>query len=319
MEEIILSICIATHNHEKFIEDLLISVFEQDADFRYEVNICDDCSEDGTQNILLGYKKKYPDIINLDLNEKNEGIFNVAKKLVLSCKGKYVCTIDGDDRWTYKGKIRQQVEFLENNADYAAVFHDTEIVSTTHAGDTSEQVKAQTHGIYKYYSQFNSYKPDFYPWDLLMRNIIPTSSLIFRNPHDPGFFDNLNNTVLSLSWMIELHLIKGSKFKYINEVWTVYNDHPGGVSKRVEHTPFKLSLINNLRGLLADEYYKHFRKDIYVSISNEYRQMLFNPVIKTYNKYFFFQTLYGFIKFSLIRIFAESRYFYGFYKDKKQS
>lgn len=192
MEEIILSICIATHNHESFIEDLLVSVFEQEVSFKFEVNICDDFSSDATPEILLKFKEKYPGTIHLLLNKENEGIFRVANKLFAMSKGKYLCSVDGDDRWTYSGKLQTQIDFLEANPDYAASFHDAEIISTTHTGNTYDQAKTQTHGIYKYYSQFNQYRPDFYPWDLIIRNIIPTASLIFRNPAaDSHFLKNL--------------------------------------------------------------------------------------------------------------------------------
>ena len=319
MSDILLSICIATHNHEEFIEDLLCSVFAQEVNFAFEVNICDDCSQDSTREILSRFKEKYPGIINLILNENNEGIFALAKKLFGMSKGKYICSVDGDDRWVYTKKLQIQVDFLEANPDYAAAFHDAEIISTTHTGNTNEQIKAQTHGIFKYFSQFNQYRPDFHPWDLIMRNVIPTASIVMKNPTDPKFFDQLAGTTLSLSWIMELYLIKRSKFRYFNEVWSIYNDHPGGVSKKVELMPFKLSNIENMKRLLNDDYYKYIKKDVYHAISAEYRWALFNPVIKTYNKKFFLKMLFGFIKYSFLRIYSESRYFYKDYKNKTNS
>lgn len=316
MDEIILSICIATHNHENFIGDLLVSVFNQEVSFKFEVNICDDLSTDNTPQILMKLSEKYPGTIHLILNKENEGIFNVAKKLFGISKGKYLCFLDGDDRWIYSKKIQTQIDFLESNPDYSASFHDAEIISTTHTGNTYEQAQVQTHGIFKYFSQFNQYRPDFFPWDLIMRNIIPTASVIIRKPSDPLFFEKLAGTTLSLSWIMELHLIKRSKFRYFNEVWSIYNDHPGGVSKKVELMPFKMSNIENMKRLLNDDYYRYIRKDVFHAISAEYRFALFNPVIKSYNKKFFLKMLFGFIKYSFLRVCSESRYFYRDYMNK---
>src|ERR1017187_7243265 len=62
-----------TYNHEKFIAQALESVFMQKADFPFELVIGDDCSTDGTREIVREYSQKYPEIIRAHLRERNIG------------------------------------------------------------------------------------------------------------------------------------------------------------------------------------------------------------------------------------------------------
>lgn len=53
-----LSICVPTYNHEKYIEKALKSILMQKTKYSYEVLIGDDLSKDRTRNILREYEKK---------------------------------------------------------------------------------------------------------------------------------------------------------------------------------------------------------------------------------------------------------------------
>ena len=62
-DNIKVSICCITYNHEKYIEQALKSFLEQKVDFKYEILIHDDCSSDKTSDIIRRYERLYPDII----------------------------------------------------------------------------------------------------------------------------------------------------------------------------------------------------------------------------------------------------------------
>src|ERR1035438_6131598 len=62
-----------TYNHEKFIAQALESVLMQKTDFPFELVIGDDCSTDGTREIVREYSQKYPEIIRAHLRERNIG------------------------------------------------------------------------------------------------------------------------------------------------------------------------------------------------------------------------------------------------------
>src|ERR1039458_8786747 len=96
----ILSVLIDTFNHERYIEQAILSVLEQDfpsADS--EIVVVDDGSTDHTPEIV----RKFAPRVRL-LSKKNGGqasAFNVA---IPKLRGQVVAFLDGDD-WFAQGKL----------------------------------------------------------------------------------------------------------------------------------------------------------------------------------------------------------------------
>jgi glycosyltransferase involved in cell wall biosynthesis len=270
--EIILDIAILTHNHKDFIGQCLESVLCQKTNYNFRIVALDDCSNDGTTEILKNISKANPDKILLIVNEVNIGALKSATKLAGFVNAKYFCFLDGDDYWCNDNKLQTQIDFLENNPDYAGCFHDAKIVQANKS-DNIHFLK-RTQDQWKSYSQFNRYSSDFMPWALIERNIIPTASLIFRNTDIAGFLKKYSASEFSLSWALHLEIIKGSKFRYFNEAWSVYNDHPQGISKKYDIVDFKFNNIKILESLLLEKTWDYHKPEIYKCICNEYRLIL---------------------------------------------
>lgn len=117
----LVSIGILVYNQKKYIKSAIESILVQEVDFNYEIVIADDCSTDGTQNILIEYANKYPQIIRLILQEQNVGLQENSKCLKRACRGRYRATQEGDDYWINTDRLQQQVDFLSENPDYIAV------------------------------------------------------------------------------------------------------------------------------------------------------------------------------------------------------
>src|SRR5207253_6281276 len=66
------TVLLTTYNHEKYIAQALKSVLMQETNFDYEIVILEDCSTDGTVEILRAYHTKYPGKIRLRLAERNQ-------------------------------------------------------------------------------------------------------------------------------------------------------------------------------------------------------------------------------------------------------
>ena len=47
------------YNHEKYVEKAIVSVLEQEVNFKYELLIGEDCSTDDSLQIIKSYKEKY--------------------------------------------------------------------------------------------------------------------------------------------------------------------------------------------------------------------------------------------------------------------
>lgn len=130
MDDIMLSIVVPTYNHERYIKKALDSILMQETSYSYEILVGEDCSTDGTREVLRNYEKKHPGKLQVFYREKN---LSAAKywnwaDLARKTKGKYLITLEGDDFWLSTTKIHQQIEFLEKHPEYIAVAHNCIVV-----------------------------------------------------------------------------------------------------------------------------------------------------------------------------------------------
>ena len=63
MKEPIVSVVIATYNHQDLLAQSIDSVLSQKTDYPYEIIIHDDASKDTTVDVIRNYAQKYPDVI----------------------------------------------------------------------------------------------------------------------------------------------------------------------------------------------------------------------------------------------------------------
>lgn len=123
----LVSICVLTYNHEKYIRQALDSFLCQKTDFEYEIVIHDDASADATAEIIREYERKYPMLIRPMLQTENQyskGIINVSGTYNFPrARGKYFAFCDGDDFWNDEYKLQKQVDFLEQHPECGLCFH----------------------------------------------------------------------------------------------------------------------------------------------------------------------------------------------------
>jgi len=116
------SVIMLAYNHVLYIAQAIDSVLMQETDFEYEIVIGEDCSSDGTREILIEYHKKHPDKIRLLLNKKNMGANANYRKTYSECNSEYVAYLEGDDFWIDRKKLQKEVVFLEKNNDVSMCF-----------------------------------------------------------------------------------------------------------------------------------------------------------------------------------------------------
>ena len=128
--DIILSVYVATYNHENYIARALDSILMQKTKYKFEVLVGEDCSTDNTRAILKEYEKKHPGFFTMFYREKNmyNSECNNSVDLMRRCTGKYIIALEGDDYWIDENKIEKQICFLENNPEYIAVSHNCIVV-----------------------------------------------------------------------------------------------------------------------------------------------------------------------------------------------
>lgn len=124
------SVIVITYNHQNYLRHTLDCVVNQEVNFEFEVIVSDDCSTDGTQDIIRSYQAQYPNLIKSLLHDHNLGGFGKNNTLaaLAECTGEYIAALDGDDYWTNPQKLQKQVDFLEVHPSYSACFHNAQIV-----------------------------------------------------------------------------------------------------------------------------------------------------------------------------------------------
>lgn len=123
---VMVSVCCATYNHEKYIEKTLQGFVNQKTDFTFEVLIHDDASTDGTVAIIEKYREQYPEIIKSIYQKENQyskGIKITPTFQYPRVKGKYIAFCEGDDYWCDEYKLQKQVEVMEKNKACSICVH----------------------------------------------------------------------------------------------------------------------------------------------------------------------------------------------------
>lgn len=117
------SVIVLTYNHEKYIRQALDSILMQKVDFKYEILVGDDCSTDGTSQIVQQYAEKYPDSIIPLIRETNIGPSRNLYEVLKYAKGKYIAFCEGDDFWSNVYKLQKQYTYLEDKRSAIACTH----------------------------------------------------------------------------------------------------------------------------------------------------------------------------------------------------
>jgi len=276
----LVSMCCITFNHEKFIAQALDSMLTQETDFPFEIIIRDDCSTDGTRNIIQEYTEKFPHIVTTIFETENQyskGI-NPFIPAYEKAKGKYVTILEGDDYWRDKLKLQKQADFLENNSEYVLSYHNSIIV------DEDDNLISE---------KKNPSPADYTEEAMLCGEVlILTNTVMFRKV-DNVTAEQLNG-VLNADTVLWHLLGHYGKSKYQKEITNAaYRTHSGGVwSNLNEFEQFlkSLQIRKHLRYLLKDnarlskkitnKIYYHFADWLYKSfVAKDFE--LFKNVFQT--------------------------------------
>lgn len=122
MTEPLVSVNMITYNHAPFIAQAIEGVIQQKTNFPFELIIGEDCSTDGTREIVFEYQKRHPDIIRMITSEKNVGAKENSRRTMKAGKGKYVAFCEGDDYWHHSEKLQKQVDYLEGHPECGLVY-----------------------------------------------------------------------------------------------------------------------------------------------------------------------------------------------------
>jgi glycosyltransferase involved in cell wall biosynthesis len=107
-----------TYNHERYIEQALVSVLEQGlSPAELEIVVVDDGSTDTTPSIIQKFAPRVKHI-----RKKNGGQASAFNAGFAESRGEILAILDGDDWWA-EGKLALVADALEKNPEMAAVGH----------------------------------------------------------------------------------------------------------------------------------------------------------------------------------------------------
>lgn len=248
--DILVSICCITYNHAPYIRQCLDGFLMQETNFKYEIIIHDDCSTDGTTDIIKEYAEKHPDLIVPIFQQTNQ--FQNGNKRILAtfvypkARGKYIALCEGDDYWIDPEKLQKQVDIMQKD-------------------DTIGMVYTKAQKYIQDESKFGLFFGDKVACfdDELIDNKIPTLTVCFRLYLYNQYQDSMGKRTSNLSlgdYPIWLYIMTQSKVFFIDEVSGIYRV----LSESASHSSNTERMI---------KYYEdiNYIKNIYI---NQYPQLL---------------------------------------------
>ncbi|HOS16706.1 MAG TPA: glycosyltransferase [Bacteroidales bacterium] len=245
----LVSVSVATYQHEAYIKQCLDSILMQQTDFPIEIIIGEDGSVDGTKDICMSYAEKFPDKIRLFMrNRKLSQYITSNGKTIrfnglwnrMSARGKYIAMCEGDDYWTDPAKLQKQVDFLEKHEDYSLCFHNAIV---------HWEGEPQRDTIY---ALIENRKYD--GLEIQKRWIVPTASMVFKT--DVVRSCAYNQRIVNEKYLYGDQLILftaeelGSLYG-MNEIMSVYRRNEGGeiykydIERDIKHVIHKLEMGND--------------------------------------------------------------------------
>lgn len=238
------SVLVMTYNHAKFIRQALESVLMQQVNFDYEILISEDCSTDGTREIVKEYYERFPEKIHLLLSENNLHSNAVVVRGINAARGDYIALLDGDDYWTNPDKLQKQVDFLDTYHDCSLCFHNAQVVYE----DNSQEPWNWTPANQKQFSTLE---------DIWLGNFIATCSTMFRR----GLFGKVPDWYDSFfpitDWPLHILNAEHGNIGYINEVMGGYRYHSGGLYSPFSQFQKLEKTLSFYHKINADLNYKH--------------------------------------------------------------
>lgn len=228
------SIIVPCYNVEKYVEECLLSIYEQTYK-DYEVILINDGSTDNTEKILIKYLNKYPNVTQY-IYQKNSGLSSARNAGIINSKGLYICFIDSDDKLT-KDSVLKRVEVLEKDNSISLVYSNSYIIQKD--GIIKETMKNK---VGETYSGLIFHK-------LLDYNFIIMPTVMIRSDVTKlvGMFDSNLKRVEDYELWLRISYYK-KKFQYIDDILAYYRIREDSLSSNLNE--MDLTIIQVYKSVL---------------------------------------------------------------------
>ncbi|WP_288373829.1 glycosyltransferase [uncultured Algoriphagus sp.] len=268
--KILVSICMITYNHERFLAEAINGVLDQKIDSGFELVVSDDCSTDYSYEIVDSFVSNHPlgNRIRYIRHKTNLGMSENFHWTLMQCKGEYIAYCEGDDYWTDTRKLQKQIDYLQSNKSLSFAFHRTTLYYQ------NSKISKADHNDRFFKKNKSLIEVDGFTlangWQIGMQ------TLVFRK----AYISNLNISDFNYFRDVHLlaHLLEYGNGACLNFFGSVYRIHNEGVHSRN-------SKFENLKTGYAcfEELFKCYKKNYQKLILKNYLHELIQFQIKGNN------------------------------------
>lgn len=164
------SVAMCTYNGGEYLQPQFESILKQTRP-PDEIVIFDDCSTDGTREVLSEYAEEYPELISLHMNDQNIGLDQNFGRAIRACSGDVIAISDQDDIWDLE-KLERQLDVFQHR-DAALVFH-----NSTVATESLDPISTLWETLTPEYRPSNN-EPNEQFRSLVRRNFVQGATMLF--------------------------------------------------------------------------------------------------------------------------------------------
>lgn len=209
------SVVITSYNQKNYLVEAVESVLAQS--WRpLQIIIADDCSKDGSQEVIRSYESHYPDLVTGIYHAQNLGISENRNSGLALCRGEYIAILDGDDRYL-PDNIEKQILSLQSNSSYGCSYTNVRLINADGAPIGVRDKAPQPSGYV--FPELARGKLGWLRSMIIRRDYLAKAGNLDKNfPKHDGF-------------ILCLRLATQTQFKYHPEPLAEYRIHPSGDSK----------------------------------------------------------------------------------------
>ena len=233
------SVCIPTYNQARYVADTIESILKQSFE-DYEIVIADDCSTDGTAEIIDRFARGERRIRVLE-NDRNLGMVPNWNRCLREARGEFIKFVFGDDTLTRGDALKRMVDAMEGDARVSLVSSPRTLIDAD-----SQVLKVLGH------FRGDVTLPGTRVINVCLearKNLIgePSAVMFRRSDAGRGFLPDYRQTVDLEMWF---HLLEKGSFAHLAEPLCAFRIH--GAQQTAQNNKNIDKLTDNF--LLADSY-----------------------------------------------------------------
>ena len=237
-----ISVYITSYNQKPFLAQAIDSVLEQTIR-PLEIIVVDDCSTDGSREIIKEYCSRYPDLFRAIFHDSNKGVTWSRIEALNAVRGDYVTWVDGDDRFLPE-KLEREYHLLRRSPDARIAFSNIRYMD---AAGMETMLWAEDESPPQGNIFIRVFARDFPRRNLFRSEMVHNPSWKAVGFHDPGL-------ELYEDYEMRIRLTRHYRGVYCPKILSEYRFHDGGLSRAepIRHVRALQYIWQKNRSLLRD-------------------------------------------------------------------